>query len=162
MPNEPTNANPKLPVWVYGYHYTGEFINLPRPVWQSSMEWVANNIQYLHQECYKPNESYESCQSDKSSCGGSCNSNNECHVCTNHSERTCNCTGKCADDIQDGFSDNTGYVTEHVIEHEAIGRTQGKSISWWSGPCIVIGDIREARDSSAEPISNAEHESGNT
>lgn len=165
MPNEPTNPNVKLPNWVYGYHYSGEFINLPRPVWQSSMEWVANNIQYLHQECYKPNESYKPCESNQCDCDGSAHSkfNDNCHICTNHSERTCNCTGTCPDNIQDGFSDNTGYITEHLIEHEAIGiSAKGESISWWSGPCVVIGDIRQARDSSAESISSDKYESGNT
>jgi hypothetical protein len=147
------------------------------------MEWVANNIQYLRQECYKPNESYKSCES------------NFQHLCPNNPILTCNCSDskfcaelpndngwlKCPDSgklcstincpdgckgdnsIQDGFSDNTGYITEHVIEHEAQPKhSQRESISWWSGPCVVIGDIREARNSSAEPISSDEHESGNT
>ena len=86
--------------------------NMFRSVWFSNLDVLVDNIRYLQDdykqckqrsESCKPYQSVESKQRDQSS-----------HYCTNHSTRTCNCTGH---DCIDNDSRNADYFGSHCAKH---------------------------------------------
>ena len=88
-------------------------------IWFANLDIMVNNVRYLHDdeyeyqqpsEPYKPDQSNESKQCDKSAS----------HNCSSTPNRTCNCAGsKCATDGESGhyFGSNTKWEYTKIRKH---------------------------------------------
>jgi hypothetical protein len=151
MPSKQPTTNAQLPDRLYGEHYPDSFLDMPRPVRESSVATLGDYIRHLQEV---------SNQSDKSCVSSESNESKFQHICPNNPILTCNCSDpnacaelgsdpdnrnedRCPD--HDGFSDNLDYTG---IPYP---NTQGKdAVSGW--PCVVIGAIPETGFSAAEHV----------
>lgn len=82
-----------------------EKFTMLRSVWFANLDCMVNIVQYLQDDDRQRKQCGKSCQSDKPTESKQCCEPS--HNCTNHSTRTCNCTGHdCVDNDSDG---NTSY-----------------------------------------------------
>ena len=91
--------------WIRRLCARAEKFTMLRSVWFANLDCMVNIVQYLQDDDRQCKQCSKSCQSDKPSESKQCCEPS--HTCTNHSTRTCNCTGHdCVDNDSDG---NTSY-----------------------------------------------------
>jgi hypothetical protein len=184
MPNKQPTTNSSMPDRLYGEHYPDSFLDVSRSVREPSVATLGDYIRHLQEvgkQSDKPCVACEPLESSQSTYD---------HICPNNPILTCNCTDpkfcaelgndpdgngvdgnkRCPDSGRicnerscpneclgdhDGFSDNLEYTGI------PIPTTKGKdAVRGW--PCVVVGAIPEAWDSTAECVSGREHRAGNT
>jgi hypothetical protein len=147
---QPT-TNSQLPDRLYGEHYPDSFLDVSRPVRESSVATLGEYIKQLQEVGKQPDQPCFACEPSKS------NQSNFDHICPNNPILTCNCTDPkfCAElgndpdrqyrdpEDRDGFADN--------IDYTGIPIPKGKdAVSGW--PCVVVGAVCEAWTTAAECI----------
>lgn len=130
MQNDNRNSNSSMSDRLYGEHYPDSFLDMPRPIWKSSMANMADNAEHLREICNQSNK-----------CGKSCISNQSCqsHPCIANAHITCNCTdysgcselGSDPDNLADKINciGNPYPQRNSKVEHED------------NTPCVVVGAI---------------------
>jgi hypothetical protein len=101
MPNKQSTTNSQLPDRLYGEHYPDSFLDVPRPVRESSVATLGDYIQQLRKKLNQPDKSNQPNQSCKycygigyDASGQSCectDNPNFQHPCPNNPILTCNC-----------------------------------------------------------------------
>jgi hypothetical protein len=172
MSNKQPTTNTQLPDRLYGEHYPDSFLDVSRPVRESSVATLGDYIRHLQEVDKQPDQSCVACVSPES---------NFDHICPNNPILTCNCTDpkfcaelgsnpdnivdgnkRCPDSglicndrvcpnecLGDGFSDNLDYTH---IQPEGIpypAKRESKKLGW---PCVVVGAICETGTTTAEHI----------
>jgi hypothetical protein len=155
MPNKQSTTNAQLPDRLYGEHYPDSFLDVSRPVRESSVATLGDYIRHLQEIGKQPNQPCVACEPSKSS------ESTYDHICPNNPILTCNCVDPkyCAelgsdpdrqyrdapDANKDGFADNIDYTGI------PIPAPKGKdAVSGW--PCVVVGAICEARTTTTERV----------
>jgi hypothetical protein len=159
-----------MPDRLYGEHYPDAFLDVSRPVRESSMATLGDYIRHLQEVDKQSDKSCIACEPVESKFD---------HICPNNPILTCNCvdpkycaelgsdpdrqlnngnklcpkSGKvCNDRVcpneclgdYDGFSDNLNYTG---IPYPA--KRESKKFGW---PCVVVGAICEAWTTATERI----------
>jgi hypothetical protein len=181
MSNIKPTTNSQLPDRLYGERYPDSFLDMPRSVRESNVATLGDYIRHLQEVDKQSDQSCVACFSPESKFD---------HICPNNPILTCNCTdpkfcaelgndpdgnnangnkvcpdsGKvcntavcpteCLGD-KDGFSDNLDYTGIPIPTSKGKAAVRG-----W--PCIVVGAIPEAWDSTGERVSGCEHSKGYT
>jgi hypothetical protein len=151
---QPT-TNSQLPDRLYGEHYPDSFLDVSRPVRESSVATLGDYIQQLQEIGKQPDQSCVACEPLES---------NFSHICPNNPILTCNCTDPkfCSelgndpdrqyrdpDTNHDGFADNIDYT--HIEGPPLPANTEGENaVSGW--PCVVVGAVPQTWVSTAEHV----------
>jgi hypothetical protein len=183
MPNIKPTTNSQLPDRLYGEHYPDSFLDVSRPVRESNVATLGDYIRHLQEVDKQSDKPCFACEPIESSFE---------HICPNNPILTCNCTdpkfcaelGSNPDNIvdgnkrcpdsglicndrvcpneclgdHDGFSDNLDYTGIPIPTNPSTKRKD--AVSGW--PCIVVGAIPEAWDSTGKCVSGLEHSEGYT
>jgi hypothetical protein len=163
MQNNDRDPNAAMPDRLYGEHYPDSFLDMPRPVRESSVATLGDYIRHLQKvdkQSDKPCVACEPLESSQSTYD---------HICPNNPILTCNCTDPkyCAelgddpdhqyrdptDSNQDGFADNIDYTGIPIPTPK-----RQDSVGGW--PCVVVGAVCETWVSSSECVSGSEHSAG--
>jgi hypothetical protein len=149
-----------MPDRLYGEHYPDSFLDVPRPVREPNVATLGDYIRHLQEVDKQSDKPCFACEPVESSFD---------HICPNNPILTCNCTDPkfcaelgndpdrqyrdIADTDHDGFSDNLDYT--------GIPYPKGKdAVRGW--PCVVVGAIPEAWDSTGECVPGHQHSEGHT
>jgi hypothetical protein len=179
MSNKQPTTNSTMPDRLYGEHYPDAFLDVSRPVRESSVATLGDYIRHLQKVDKQPDQSCVACVAPKSSFD---------HICPNNPILTCNCTdpnacaelGNDPDNIdgnkrcpdsgricnkrncpneclgdKDGFADNIDYTGIPIPTPKREGAKRG-----W--PCVVVGAIPETWSDPSECVSRGEHSAGHT
>jgi hypothetical protein len=167
MPNKQPTTNSQLPDRLYGEHYPDSFLDVPKPIRESSVATLGDYIRHLQEVDKQSDKPCFACEPVKS---------NFEHICPNNPILTCNCTDPkyCAElgsdpdrnstdadgnedrcPNHDGFSDNLDYTGIPI----PTPQRQSKEFGW---PCVVVGAVCETWNTAAECVSGREHSEGNT
>lgn len=109
MPTEHSDADAVMSCRVCGQHHPAANEHMPKSVWQPGVvRRLADYIKHVRQGDHEP------VKPDVAS---------EQHTCTRHPERTCNCTGACADDdVNDRYTQRvTDFYTCPVAGSLCLG-----------------------------------------
>ncbi len=148
MQNNDRNANAILSDRLYGEHYPDSFIDLPQPVWHSSLRTLGDYIGRLQEVNEQPHQSYVACvpaqpsYADTNANCGSADTNNTAFIKCPDSGKLCSridCPNGCKGD-------------------PAPQRQSALS----SGSSLVSGVVCEARTTASKCVSRSEHSAGNT
>jgi hypothetical protein len=137
-----------LPDRLYGEHYPDSFIDMPQPILTSRYQPVDDNDKHVREERQQPNEPILTGQSVGSSSASSTAASTPSGTTAASPGGSTTTDSQCrnsADSDQDGFSDNLEYT--HITGTTPKGED---AVSGW--PCVVVGDICEARVSAAEHV----------
>jgi hypothetical protein len=85
MQNNDRNANSAMPDRLYGEHYPDSFLDVSRPIRESSVATLGDYIQQLQEINGQPNQSCFACEPSKSG------QTTYDHICPNNPILTCNC-----------------------------------------------------------------------
>jgi hypothetical protein len=178
MPNKQPTTNTTMPDRLYGEHYPDSFLDVSKPVRESSVATLGDYIRHLQEIGKQPDKPCVACEPLESSFD---------HICPNNPILTCNCTdpkfcaelGSNPDNIVDGNKrcpDSGLICNDRVCPNECLGDKDGFSdnldytgipypkgknaVSGW--PCVVVGAICEAWTTASECVSRSEHSAGNT
>ena len=183
MQNDNRNANSPMPDRLYGEHYPDSFLDVPGPLWSTSIRSLGDYIQHMRkvaEQSYKSYVSGESGQPSKSSesdCDGSqhakCDTWCASSKCIHGCNRECNCNGNCAciDDEQlpNSVDENrnkdrkqSDYFTDTQGIPVPIFNKKGQFKYRWVGPGAVVGAICEAWNSATERFSGRVNKSVDT
>ncbi len=160
MPNKQPTTNTTMPDRLYGEHYPDSFLDVSRPVRESSVATLGDYIRHLQKVNKQPDQSCVACVAPES---------NFDHICPNNPILTCNCTDPkyCAElgndpDRQyrdpadkDGFSDNLEYTGIPIPPAKRESKVSG-----W--PCVVVGAVCETWTTTAECVPGSEHSGRDT
>jgi hypothetical protein len=150
MSNKQPTTNAQLPDRLYGEHYPDSFLDMSKPIRESSVATLGDYIRHLQKVDKQSDQPCVACEPLESGFD---------HICPNNPILTCNCTDPkfCAelgndpdrqyrdpDTNHDGFSDNLDYTG---IPYPA--KRESKKLGW---PCVVVGAICETGTSAAEHI----------
>jgi hypothetical protein len=178
MPNKQPTTNSTMPDRLYGEHYPDSFLDMPRPVRESSVATLGDYIRHLQEVDKQSDQPCVACEPLESGFE---------HICPNNPILTCNCTdpkfcaelGNDPDNIVDGnkrcpdsglicndrvcpnecLGDNDGFADN--INYTGIPIPKGKgAVSGW--PCVVVGAVCETWTSASECVSRGEHSAGHT
>jgi hypothetical protein len=179
MQNNDRNANSAMPDRLYGEHYPDSFLDVSRPIRESSVATLGDYIRHLQEVDKQSNESDITCESSKS------NESKFDHICPNNPILTCNCAdpNACAElgndpDSQHGNKrcpDSGRICHESVCPNECLGdkdgfadninytgipipQGQSKKLGW---PCVVVGAVCETWATASECVPRGEHSAGN-
>jgi hypothetical protein len=163
-----------MPDRLYGEHYPDSFLDVPRPVRESSVATLGDYIRHLQEVGKQPDQPCVACESSKS------DQSKFDHICPNNPILTCNCTdpkfcaelGSNPDNIVDGNKrcpDSGLICNDRVCPNECIGDKDGfadnidyvgnpiptsskrkDAVSGW--PCVVVGAICETWTTATERI----------
>mgnify|MGYP003335808919 FL=1 len=114
--------------WVYWVNSRAKKLDMLRSVWFANLDCLVDNIKYLHDdsdEHQQPNEPYFTDQSNKSELGDK-SADQSNHICTSHTNRTCNCTGDCDDYDRGDALPKWDYVKirKSIWESNQFGKTK--------------------------------------
>jgi hypothetical protein len=180
MQNNDRNANSTMPDRLYGEHYPDAFLDVPRPVRESSVSTLGDYIRHLQEVDKQSDKPCVACEPVESSFD---------HICPNNPILTCNCTdpkycaelGNDPDNLVDGNKrcpDSGLICNDRVCPDECLGDKDGfadnidytgipiptpkgkSAVSGW--PCVVVGAICETWVGSSECVSGSEHSAGHT
>jgi hypothetical protein len=161
MPNKQPTTNAQLPDRLYGEHYPDSFLYVSGSIRDTNVSTLGDYIRHLQEVNQQPDQPCVACVAPES---------NFSHICPNNPILTCNCTDPkyCAelgsdpdgnsadnDNKHDGFSDNLDYTGIPIPATKREGKVSG-----W--PCVVVGAICEAWDTTTERVSRREHSAGHT
>lgn len=125
---EQSVADPKLRGGVCWHDHEDPHLHVPQPLWATLVGRLGNVVKHLYKVGHQPDQRavsgqssqpVEPCKSGKS----------DCHTCTRHPERSCNCaSGECADDGDDWIRAYTKRATDYYdrIDHERNAKYVGK------------------------------------
>jgi hypothetical protein len=180
MPNKQPTTNPTMPDRLYGEHYPDSFLDVSRPVRESSVATLGDYIRHLQEVNQQPNQSCVACVAPESKFD---------HICPNNPILTCNCAdpntcaelGNDPDNIVDGNKrcpDSGLICNDRVCPNECLGdkdgfadnidytgipipstKREGKKLGW---PCVVVGAICETWTSATECVPGSEHSGRDT
>jgi hypothetical protein len=172
MSNKQPTTNSQLPDRLYGEHYPDSFLDVSRPVRESSVATLGDYIRHLQEVDKQPDKPSES-NKPPISCkfcydigydasGQQCTCaeqpiNTDGNKRCPDSGRICNerdCPNECLGD-KDGFADNIDYVGNPI----PTPQRQGKEFGW---PCVVVGAVCETWTTANECISGREHSERDT
>jgi hypothetical protein len=166
MQNDNRNANSTMPDRLYGEHYPDSFLDVSRPVRESSVSTLGDYIRHLQEvdkQSDKPSESNKPPISCKfcydigyDASGQQCTcakqpSNIDGNKRCPDSGRICNerdCPNEC-------LGDNIEYVGNPIPTPQG----QNKEFGW---PCVVVGAVPETWNTTAECVPGREHSEGDT
>jgi hypothetical protein len=170
MSNIKPTTNTQLPDRLYGEHYPDSFLDVSRPVRESSMATLGDYIRHLQEVDKQSNQPCVACEPVES---------NFSHICPNNPILTCNCTdpkycaelGSNPDNIVDGNKrcpDSGLICNDRVCPNECLGDKDGfadnidytgipiptpKRESAKRGwPCVVVGAVCETWTTTAERV----------
>ena len=152
MQNNDRNADAILSDRFYGEHYPDSFLDLPQPIWNSSLRTLGDYIGRLQKVNEQPHQSYVACVPAQPSYAD--NTANCGSTDTNNASRN-NAFIKCPD---------SGKLCTRIdCPNECNGDTtaQGQS-ALSSGSSAVSGTICEAGTTASQCISRSEHSAGHT
>ena len=148
MQNNNRNADAILSDRLYGEHYPDSFIDLPQPIWHSSLRTLGDYIGRLQEINQQSHQSYVACvpaqpsyANNTANCG-SADTDNPTFI-------RCPVSGKLCSriDCPNGCKDNPA--------------TKGQS-ALSSGSSAVSGSVCETRTTTSECVSRSEHSAGDT
>jgi hypothetical protein len=180
MPNKQPTTNAQLPDRLYGEHYPDSFLYVSGSIRDTNVSTLGDYIRHLQEVNQQPDQPCVACVAPES---------NFSHICPNNPILTCNCTdpkfcaelGSNPDNIVDGNKrcpDSGLICNDRVCPNECLGDKDGFSdnldytgipipatkregkVSGW--PCVVVGAICEAWDTTTERVSRREHSAGHT
>ena len=179
------NANSSMPDRLYGEHYPDSFLDVSKPIWNTSVATLGDYIRHLQEVDNKPNKPCFACESNQP------NESDFQHICPNNPILTCNCvdpkycselgsdpdrqfnehgwkrcpdsgkicsTTDCPDGCKgdhDGFSDNLDYIEGQPIPTKRQGAVRG-----W--PSVVVGAVPETWNDANKCIPRPEHSERDT
>jgi hypothetical protein len=160
MQNNDRNADFILSDRLYGEHYPDSFLDLPQPIWHSSLRTLGDYIGRLHEVDQQPHQSYVACvpaqpsyANNTASCGSADTDN------TNHDPR--NNTGQSSAFIKCPDSGKLCARIDYPNDCNGDSATQGQS-ALSSGSDTVSGVICETGATASQCVSRSEHSAGNT
>jgi hypothetical protein len=162
-----------MPDRLYGEHYPDSFLDVSRPIRQSSVATLGDYIRHLQEVDNQSNKPCVACEPSKS------NESKFDHICPNNPILTCNCVdpkycaelGSNPDNIVDGNKrcpDSGLICNDRVCPNECLGDHDGFSdnldytgipipttqrkdaVSGW--PCVVVGAVCETWTTAAEHV----------
>jgi hypothetical protein len=155
MPNKQSTTNFTMPDRLYGEHYPDSFLDVSRPVRESTVATLGDYIRHLQKVDKQSDKSCVACEPLESGFD---------HICPNNPILTCNCTDPkfCAelgndpdrqyrdpdtdhDGDKDGFADNIDYTGIPIPTPQ-----RKDAVSGW--PCVVVGAVCETWTSASERI----------
>ena len=110
--------------WVYWINTRTKNLDMLRSIWIANLECMVDLIEYVRDdsdEHQQSNVSDITHQSNESKLGDQSN-----HVCANHANRTCNCTGDCDDHDRGAILPKWDYVKirKSIWESNQFGKTK--------------------------------------
>ena len=153
MQNNDRNADAILSDRLYGEHYPDSFLDLPQPIWHSSLRTLDDYIGRLQEVNEQPHQSYVACVPAQPSYA---NNSADCGSAdTNSNVGEYSAFIKCPD---------SGKLCTRIdCPNGCKGdpTAQGQS-ALSSGSGIVSGTVCEAGTTASQCISRSEHSAGNT
>lgn len=164
MQNNDRNADAILSDRLYGEHYPDSFLDLPQPIWHSSLRTLDDYIGRLHEVNQQPHQSYVACVPAQPSFE---------HICPNNPILTCNCTDPkyCAELSSNARQSSTfikcpdsGKLCTRIDCSEGCkgDSTASRQGALSSGSGAVSGTICEAGTTASQCVSRSEHSAGDT
>ena len=163
MQNNDRNADAILSDRLYGEHYPDSFLDLPQPIWHSSLRTLGDYIGRLHEVDQQPHQSYVACvpaqpsyaDTECGSSGGSDNSASNINANTRNNTRESSFFIKCPD---------SGKICSRIdcpngCKGDSTAQRKG-ALS--SGSSAVSGSVCETRTTTNECVSRSEHSAGDT
>ena len=155
MQNNDRNADAILSDRFYGEHYPDSFLDLPQPVWHSSLRTLGDYIGRLQEINEQPHQSYVACVPAQPSYADNTASNISADHDTRNNARESSAFIKCP---------NSGKLCTRIDCPNGCNgdpTAQGQS-ALSSGSSTVSGVVYEARTTASECVSRSEHSAGDT
>ena len=159
MQNNDRNANAIMSDRLYGEHYPDSFLDLPQPIWHSSLRTLGDYIGRLHEVNQQPHQSYVACvpaqpsyaDASPSNFSASHNANRDSGINAGQSSSFIKCP------------DSGKLCTRIDCPNGCKGdSTASRQSALSSGSSAVSGTVCEARITAGECVSRSEHSAGDT
>ena len=155
MQNNDRNSDATLSDRLYGEHYPDSFLDLPQPIWNSSLRTLGNNARYVQEINQQSHQSYVACvpaqpsYADTNADCGSADTNNASRNNTEHAFIRCPDSGKLCSriDCPNGCKGDPPAQGQSALS---------------SGSSIVNRAVCETRTTASQCISRSKHSAGDT